>query len=148
MSKLSFAGLCRLGTAGALLVLLALSAGCSGLSATATPQPSFYSLDSALIDARATSVAPATAANSLPTLIVNPPHAVLGFDSQHIIYVREAHKLEYFAHSEWVDTPARMIAPPDRHRCREHRPVPGSSAHSKRGVGRPAARHGNHAVAA
>ena len=111
MSKLSFAGLCRLGTAGALLVLLALSAGCSGLSATATPQPSFYSLDSALIDARATSGAPATAANSLPTLIVNPPHAVSGFDSQRIIYVREAHKLEYFAHSEWVDTPARMIAP-------------------------------------
>jgi cholesterol transport system auxiliary component len=25
--------------------------------------------------------------------------------------VRKAHQLEYFAHSEWVDTPARMIAP-------------------------------------
>ena len=25
--------------------------------------------------------------------------------------MREAHKLEYFAHSEWVDTPARMLAP-------------------------------------
>ncbi len=28
-----------------------------------------------------------------------------------MIYVREAHKLEYFAHSEWVDPPARMLAP-------------------------------------
>ncbi len=25
--------------------------------------------------------------------------------------MREAHKLEYFAHSEWVDPPARMLAP-------------------------------------
>ena len=44
-------------------------------------------------------------------MIVNPPPAAAGFDSQRIIYVREAHKLEYFAHSEWVDPPARMLAP-------------------------------------
>lgn len=46
-----------------------------------------------------------------PTLLVNPPHAASGFDSQRIIYVRAAHQLEYFAHSEWIDTPARMLAP-------------------------------------
>jgi cholesterol transport system auxiliary component len=45
------------------------------------------------------------------TLIVNPPHAASGFDSQRILYVRTDHQLEYFAHSEWVDTPARMLAP-------------------------------------
>jgi cholesterol transport system auxiliary component len=44
-------------------------------------------------------------------LIINPPHAAPGFDSPRIIYVRETHKLEYFAHSEWVDPPARMLAP-------------------------------------
>jgi cholesterol transport system auxiliary component len=44
-------------------------------------------------------------------LIINPPHAAAGFDSPRIIYVRETHKLEYFAHSEWVDPPARMLAP-------------------------------------
>jgi cholesterol transport system auxiliary component len=27
------------------------------------------------------------------------------------VYVREDHKLEYFAHSEWVDPPARMLGP-------------------------------------
>jgi cholesterol transport system auxiliary component len=47
----------------------------------------------------------------LPTLIINPPHAASGFDSQRIIYLRETHKLEYFARSEWVDSPARMLGP-------------------------------------
>ena len=48
---------------------------------------------------------------STRTLIINPPHAAAGFDSQRIIYVREPHKLEYFAHSEWVEPPARMLGP-------------------------------------
>lgn len=43
--------------------------------------------------------------------MVNPPGAAAGFDSPRIIYVRETHKLEYFAHSEWVDPPARMLTP-------------------------------------
>ena len=46
-----------------------------------------------------------------PTLVVNPPRAAAGFDSQRIIYTRDLHKLEYFAHNEWIDTPARMLAP-------------------------------------
>ena len=44
-----------------------------------------------------------------PTLIINPPRAAAGFDSQRIIYLRDAHRLEYFANSEWVDPPARML---------------------------------------
>lgn len=88
------------------LALLALGA-CSALhSVVASAPPTvFYSLDNAL--AAAALAAPATA----PTLIVNPPHAAAGFDSQRIIYVREPHKLEYFASSEWVDPPARMLGP-------------------------------------
>ena len=27
------------------------------------------------------------------------------------MYVRHANQLEYFAHNEWIDTPARMLAP-------------------------------------
>ena len=27
------------------------------------------------------------------------------------MYMRQADQLEYFAHSEWIDTPARMLAP-------------------------------------
>ena len=48
---------------------------------------------------------------SLPTLIVNPPHAAPGFDSARIIFVRSDNQLEYFAHSEWVEPPARMLGP-------------------------------------
>jgi cholesterol transport system auxiliary component len=46
-----------------------------------------------------------------PTLVVDPPRAAAGFDSRRILYVRQAHRLDHFARNEWVDTPARMLAP-------------------------------------
>ena len=82
--------------------------GCSVLSPTATPPPAFYSLNGAQGVAVA-AASPASASAAQPTLIINPPRAAAGFDSQRIIYLREAHKLEYFANSEWVDPPARML---------------------------------------
>ena len=103
MNSSSFARPCRLGAAG---LLLTVAGGCGALfPTTTTTQPSFYSLDSA------PRAAPGAAPAAAPTLIINPPHAAAGFDSSRIIYVREAHKLEYFSHNEWVDTPARMLAP-------------------------------------
>ena len=51
-----------------------------------------------------------TAGTAPHALIVNETQAAAGFDSQRIIYVRQPHKLEYFAHNEWVDPPARMIS--------------------------------------
>jgi cholesterol transport system auxiliary component len=90
--------------------LLTLASGCGALfPTTTTMQPASYSLDNAPGAAPA-SVAPTVPA-SAPTLIINPPHAAAGFDSSRIIYVRETHKLEYFSQNEWVDTPARMLAP-------------------------------------
>jgi len=86
-------------------ILLVLTGGCSALDPSSMPPPSRYSLDSAPIASQP--ARPVTA----PTLVVNPPHAAAGFDSQRIAYLREAHKREYFAHNEWVDTPARMLAP-------------------------------------
>jgi cholesterol transport system auxiliary component len=73
------------------------------------PHPiSYYSL----ADARDIATpALANAALRAPTLIVSPPHAAAGFDSQRIMYLRQANQLEYFAHNEWIDTPARMLAP-------------------------------------
>jgi len=87
------------------LALLALGS-CSLLHPTATPPPAFYSLD----NAQRFATKPALTAPTTLTLIINPPQAAAGFDSQRIIYVREPHKLDYFAHSEWVDPPARMLA--------------------------------------
>ena len=93
--------------AGAGLVLGALAA-CSALSPTPTPPPAFFSLD----NPRATSAAvPPAAAASAPTLVISPPRAAAGFDSQRIIYQRDAYKLEYFANSEWVDPPPRLLGP-------------------------------------
>ncbi len=86
------------------LLPLALGA-CGALRPTATPPLAFYTLDGTRSATRVQ--APATA----PTLIVNRPHAAAGFDSSRIIYLREPHKLEYFAHNEWVDPPSRMLAP-------------------------------------
>ncbi|MBU1710470.1 MAG: membrane integrity-associated transporter subunit PqiC [Proteobacteria bacterium] len=93
---------CRLLATGLSLTALG---GCNLLLPSTTPHPSFYSLDSV------PETAPATAPATAPTLIINPPVAAAGFDNPRIIYTRQNHKLEYFAHSEWVDSPARMLMP-------------------------------------
>ena len=118
--------LCR--TAAGSVFTLMLCA-CSLLSPSATPLPAFYTLSGspaaatpgggAAVGAMTRALSPATAESAASvasvaklaaaTLIVNPPRAAAGFDSQRIIYLREAYKLEYFANSEWVDPPARML---------------------------------------
>lgn len=103
MNQLSLSRAFRLATAAVLPMLLA---ACSGLLPTPTELPSLYALERPA-SAPAAMSSPLSAA----TLIINPPHAASGFNSQRIIYVRSAHQLEYYAHSEWVDTPARMLAP-------------------------------------
>ncbi len=103
--------LCAAGATGA---VLALGSGCSSLLPKPPPQPAFYSLGGARagpLAARPTAPAMSTVSPQAPTLIVNPPRAASGFDSQRMIYQRQAYQVEYFAHSEWVDTPARMLAP-------------------------------------
>ena len=81
MINLFHARLCRRSVTA---LLLALTGACGSLQQT-TPPPSFYSLDRAPSEARATTrAAPRTGL----TLIINPPHAAAGFDSQRIIYVR------------------------------------------------------------
>lgn len=100
--KISVLRYCQLFAGG--LTLMALGA-CSALQPAATPNPSYYSLDGA--PRRASVAAPISA----PTLMVSSPRAAAGYDSQHIIYVREPHELEYFAYSQWIEPPARMLAP-------------------------------------
>ncbi len=82
---------------------------CSVMGKSSAPPPAFYALDGAPI-ATAQQV-PNAASAATQTLIISPPRAASGFDSQRIVYVREAHHIEYFAHSEWVDPPARMLGP-------------------------------------
>lgn len=95
----------------AAVLALTLVYGCESVrKAVTSPQPNVYSLDGAR-NAATPALSMPRAAVTGPTLIVSPPHAAAGFDSQHIMYVRHANQLEYFAHNEWVDTPARMLAP-------------------------------------
>ena len=98
----------RLGAAGLSLALLC---SCAALAPAVAPHPRFFSLADARGAAHAAPQTGTAAAATAPTLIVSPPHAAAGFDSPHIIYVRQASQLEYYAHNEWVDTPARMLAP-------------------------------------
>jgi len=88
---------------------LSLACGCAALNPTSGSHPNYYSLDGAA--AEAAPPARASMPSAAPTLVVSPPYAAAGFDSLRILYVRQAHTLEYYAHSEWVDTPARMLAP-------------------------------------
>jgi cholesterol transport system auxiliary component len=46
-----------------------------------------------------------------PALVVAAPTAAPGFDGLRIVYVKRSHELDVFTRSEWVDTPARMLAP-------------------------------------
>lgn len=82
--------------------------GCSPLLPK-TPPPTLYALDStpaAGAEARTTQ-----APSAAPTLVVNLPRAAAGHNSQRMIYLRQPYALEYFAKSQWVDTPARMLQP-------------------------------------
>ncbi len=106
------------GLAPALLLLLGLSA-CGSLLPTPPPPPAFYALQAAA-PATTTPVARrsppaaapvATAGAAEPVLVVHAPSAAPGFDSARIVYTRQPSRLEYFAQSEWVDSPARMLAP-------------------------------------
>ena len=88
---------------------LVLASSCSSLLPKPTAPALVYSLDAARKERPATPPVPAE--GTAPSLIVNPTRAAPGYDSQHIVYVRVAHQLEHFARSDWVDTPARMLAP-------------------------------------
>jgi len=91
---------------------LGLASGCASLRPEATPAtPGFYSLDMARGSAQGLSAVANPVSATAPALVVSVPRAVAGFDSKRIIYQRQPHKLEYFAHGEWIDTPARMLSP-------------------------------------
>lgn len=81
-------------------------AGCSGsLLPKPASTPALYTLSA---PGSATQAMPPAGA---PTLLVAPPRPAPGHDSRLIAYQRQPNRLDYFANSEWVDTPAVMLAP-------------------------------------
>ncbi len=86
--------------------------GCQNLllpSQSVTP-PTLYSLGQAEAVVVQQANIPARVGHA-PVLIVSSPRAAAGFDSPRIIYVRQEHKLEYFAQNRWVAAPAVMLLP-------------------------------------
>jgi cholesterol transport system auxiliary component len=92
-------------------LLLALLPACSSLLAPVPVAPlARYALDDITPTTQAAAATP-SATPGTATLLINLPHAAAGYDTAHMLYVRQPHQLEYFAQNEWVDTPARMLWP-------------------------------------
>jgi cholesterol transport system auxiliary component len=85
--------------------------GCAGLLPKPPLAPAYYMLDDAPKAEASALRDPATPRVARPTLAVNRPHAASGYDSAGIVYTREAHRLDTYANSVWVDTPAHMLMP-------------------------------------
>jgi cholesterol transport system auxiliary component len=108
-----------------LWTVLAVSAvpGLGGCGASLLPKPpaaaARYTLDpaaaapaaSALPTATAALAAPARAAANAPVLLLAPPSAAPGYDSARMLYQRQPQQLEAFAFHEWLEPPARLMAP-------------------------------------
>lgn len=92
-----------------IILTLALQTSCTALLSKEPLQTTYYTLERAQSKAQSS---PAFDTNiRFPTLIVNTPKAAPGFDTQRMMYTRAPHQLEYFARSEWIDTPAHMLQP-------------------------------------
>lgn len=49
--------------------------------------------------------------SNLPSLLVSLPQPAPGYESQRMAYEQVPYEIRYFATSQWVDSPARMLAP-------------------------------------
>jgi cholesterol transport system auxiliary component len=97
----------------ACLTACALLAGCGSLLPKPVEPPTTHALQRLPLQDR-TATKPLPALPSAPTLLVSTPQGAPGYDSAQMAYVpqtQQAHQLSYFARNEWIDTPARMLAP-------------------------------------
>lgn len=86
-----------------LLASILLMGGCSPLQPVKSTDQNTYALDAQFT--------PANTATGDLTLLVNSPSARSGYDTARMIYLKKPHEIEYFSQNQWVDNPARMLAP-------------------------------------
>jgi len=81
--------------------------GCGGsLLPKPQPAPALYGLDDG-----APPASPPPAPPGAPSLMVALPRAAAGLDTRLIAYQRQPQRTEFYAQSEWLDTPPRLLAP-------------------------------------
>ena len=44
-------------------------------------------------------------------LRINTPKVLSGLNSSRMVYIEQAHEINYFSQNQWIDSPARMLAP-------------------------------------
>ena len=85
---------------------------CGSLFSPTPPAPHFYTLDGpAPITVTSHAASMSSLGPSAPAMVVALPRAEAGFDTDRIVYVLEEHRLQPYADNQWIDTPARMLAP-------------------------------------
>ena len=85
--------------------------GCSSLLPKPSPQPAFYGLQAPPRPAAAARDDVTARPAAARVLVVHMPVAASGFDSARIVYTQQPNRLQIYARHEWIDTPARMLAP-------------------------------------
>ena len=91
-------------------VLLMLS--CVVLSAcTLIKPPAAVTMQSYVLELPATARPPNTARPQAAALVVAELRTRPGYDTPRMAYVKRDYTLDYYANSQWADTPARMLQP-------------------------------------
>lgn len=88
------------------VLLCAVLVGCSLLPVESSPPPSLFALRPSF----SSETAVATSATG-PVISIAPPEARAGFEGPGMAYVTRPFELQYFGRHQWVEPPARMLAP-------------------------------------
>lgn len=86
-----------------LIIAAMLLNACSVLQPLKSQAPTTYTLEAQF--------AAQTNGKGELVLQVSMPQARSGYESSRMVYLKKLHELEYFAQNQWVDSPARMLAP-------------------------------------
>lgn len=64
-----------------------------------------------LLQWEAAKVKPGKLNPACPTLLLSSPRATPGYAGARMAYMKEPHRIDYFAKHRWADSPARMLEP-------------------------------------